>query len=123
MCLILDQFLWGHSSRVCDISCFFSIFAGLDTATCRGKYMWLLFYYNMRLIYFLKYWCVSDINLCDSLTGHTCFKQGVTKEFKGLGSRRGEISPAIEMHTDLKYVYMVYLIEKNLNFICLVLKL
>ena len=21
MCLILDQFLWGHSSRVCDISC------------------------------------------------------------------------------------------------------
>ena len=22
MCLILDQFLWGHSSRVCDISCF-----------------------------------------------------------------------------------------------------
>ena len=43
--------------------------------------------------------------------------------FKGLGSRRGEISPAIEMHTDLKYVYMVYLIEKNRNFICLVLKL
>ena len=23
MCLILDQFLWGHSSQVCDISCFF----------------------------------------------------------------------------------------------------
>ena len=23
MCLILDQFLWGHSSRVCDISCLF----------------------------------------------------------------------------------------------------
>ena len=23
MCLMLDQFLWGHSSRVCDISCFF----------------------------------------------------------------------------------------------------
>ena len=22
MCLVLDQFLWGHSSRVCDISCF-----------------------------------------------------------------------------------------------------
>ena len=22
MCLMLDQFLWGHSSRVCDISCF-----------------------------------------------------------------------------------------------------
>ena len=42
---------------------------------------------------------------------------------KGLGSRRGEFGPAIEMHTDLKYVYMVYFIEKNRNFICLVLKL
>ena len=42
---------------------------------------------------------------------------------KGLGSRRGEIGPAIEMHTDLKYVYMVYFIVKNRNFICLVLKL
>ena len=21
MCLMLDQFLWGHSSRYCDISC------------------------------------------------------------------------------------------------------
>ena len=42
---------------------------------------------------------------------------------KGLGSRRGEIGSAIEMHTDLKYVYMVYFIEKNRNFICLVLKL
>ena len=42
---------------------------------------------------------------------------------KGLGSRRGEIGPAIEMHTDLKYVNMVYFIEKNQNFICLVLKL
>ena len=42
---------------------------------------------------------------------------------KGLGSRRGEFGPAIEMHTGLKYVYMVYFIEKNRNFICLVLKL
>ena len=42
---------------------------------------------------------------------------------KGLGSQRGEIGPAIEMHTDLKYVNMVYFIEKNRNFICLVLKL
>ena len=25
MCLILDQFLWGHSSHVCDISCFQTI--------------------------------------------------------------------------------------------------
>ena len=40
---------------------------------------------------------------------------------KGLGSRRGEIGPATEMHTNLKYVYMVYFIEKNRNFICLVL--
>ena len=42
---------------------------------------------------------------------------------KGLGSRRGEIGPAIEMHSNLKCVYMFYFIEKNLNFICLVLKL
>ena len=35
---------------------------------------------------------------------------------KGLGSRRGEISPAIEMHTNLKYVYMVYFIEKKSKF-------
>ena len=34
-----------------------------------------------------------------------------------------DFGPAIEMHTDLKYVYMVYFIEKNRNFICLVLKL
>ena len=26
MCLVLDQFLWGHSSRVCDISCFSCFF-------------------------------------------------------------------------------------------------
>ena len=26
MCHMLDQFLWGHSSRVCDISCFFFCF-------------------------------------------------------------------------------------------------
>ena len=25
MCLMLDHFLWGHSSRVCDISCFIRI--------------------------------------------------------------------------------------------------
>ena len=43
--------------------------------------------------------------------------------YKGLGSRRGEIGPVIEMHTNLEYVYMVYSIEKNRNFICLVLKL
>ena len=36
------------------------------------------------------------------------FIQGI----KGLGSRRGEFGPAIEMHTNLKYVYMVYFIEK-----------
>ena len=42
---------------------------------------------------------------------------------KGLGSRRVEIGPAIEMHTNLKYVSMVYFIEINRNFICLVQKL
>ena len=41
----------------------------------------------------------------------------------GLGSRRGEIGPVIEMHINLIYVYMVYFIEKNRNFICHVLKL
>ena len=49
--------------------------------------------------------------------------QRVILGYKGLRSRRGGIGPAIEMHTDLKYVYMVYFIEKNRNFICLVLKL
>ena len=27
MCLMLDQFLWGHLSRVCDISCFVVVFS------------------------------------------------------------------------------------------------
>ena len=31
MCLVLDQFLWGHLSRVCDISCF-----GCVVVTPRG---------------------------------------------------------------------------------------
>ena len=53
-------------------------------------------------------------------TGHCRY---INYQNKGLGSRRGEIGPAIEMHTKLKYVYMVYFIEKNQNFICLVLKL
>ena len=52
-----------------------------------------------------------------------CWHFKIYEQGKGLGSRRGEIGPAIEMHTDLKYVYMVYFIEKNRNFICLVLKL
>ena len=34
MCLILDQFLWGHSSRVCDISCF-SKFYIISWKQCR----------------------------------------------------------------------------------------
>ena len=51
------------------------------------------------------------------------FQTTLLSDSKGLGSRRGEIGPAIEMHTDLKYVYMVYFIEKNRNFICLGLKL
>ena len=28
MCLMRDQFLWGHSSRVCDISC--SMLQGME---------------------------------------------------------------------------------------------
>ena len=58
------------------------------------------------------------------LIAHVCLiLEFLMKMHKGLGSRRGEIGPAIEMYTDLKYVYMVYFIEKNRNFICLVLKL
>ena len=29
MCLMLEQFLWGHSSRVCDISCSEAVWSGL----------------------------------------------------------------------------------------------
>ena len=39
MCLVLDQFLWGHSSRVCDISCFL-----LQKWFCKQKDVFLLFY-------------------------------------------------------------------------------
>ena len=56
-------------------------------------------------------------------TDHYHLILSCSSDHKGLGSQRGEIGPAIEMHTDLKYVYMVYFIEKNRNFICLVLKL
>ena len=36
MCLVLDQFLWGHSSRVCDISCLLQIqkYCIYNTNTC-----------------------------------------------------------------------------------------
>ena len=30
MCLMLDQFLWGDSSRVCDISCLFQLKSPLN---------------------------------------------------------------------------------------------
>ena len=63
------------------------------------------------------------ICLLEDIKGSKCCIIKVCQYTKGLGSRRGEIGPAIEMHTDLKYVYMVYFIEKNRNFICLVLKL
>ena len=37
MCLILDQFLWGHSSRVCDISCLSSFrVVTLDRFYCKS---------------------------------------------------------------------------------------
>ena len=31
MCLMLDQFLWGHSSRVCDISCWSHCFNSTES--------------------------------------------------------------------------------------------
>ena len=45
MCLVLDQFLWGHSSHVCDISC------------CLSKHV----------IYVTEELPVSSTNLCRSL--------------------------------------------------------
>ena len=45
------------------------------------------------------------------------------KKWKEPSSQRGEICPAIEMHSNVKYVNMVYFIEKNRNFIHLVLNL
>ena len=40
MCLVLDQFLWGHSSRVCDISCF----CLLPVSLCIDAYVTILSY-------------------------------------------------------------------------------
>ena len=37
MCLMLDQFLWGHSSRVCDISCFFCIYRLLNSSLSNAE--------------------------------------------------------------------------------------
>ena len=42
MCLMLDQFLWGHSSRVCDISCLIFenrcsvLFQAMDSCACKA---------------------------------------------------------------------------------------
>ena len=38
MCLILDQFLWGHLSRVCDISCFL-LFSAASRLVSHGKWL------------------------------------------------------------------------------------
>ena len=58
MCLVLDLFLWGHSSRVCDISCykiihFFMQFSAivnrhnlillLQTPFLEKKFFWKMF--------------------------------------------------------------------------------
>ena len=49
MCLMLDQFLWGHSSRVCDISCFFLFVFLYEDFVCvcvgGGGYLLLLFFF------------------------------------------------------------------------------
>ena len=42
MCLVLDQFLWGHLSRVCDISCLFQHFAFKLHFYALAKVAWYL---------------------------------------------------------------------------------
>ena len=48
MCLMLDQFLWGHSSCVCDISCF-PILLKLYRCFCQGLKMCMTFGYNPQI--------------------------------------------------------------------------
>ena len=68
MCLMLDQFLWGHLSCYCDISCFFSLGSkseshadwckSLSQCLCRSTVLqfnkWLLEFDDIILIY--KIW-------------------------------------------------------------------
>ena len=62
MCFMLDQFLWGHSSRDCDISC------SACPLTC---------YTDCTTVYFVKgvirFWCLSGEVKVQSLA-HFCTK-------------------------------------------------
>ena len=56
MCLVLDQFLWGHSSRVCDISCFF--FFADDEA--RGEIKFTPWFRLISKRFLFKWWDSLD---------------------------------------------------------------
>ena len=75
MCLMLDQFLWGHLSCYCDISCFFSLGSkreshadwckSLSQCLCRSTVLqfnkWLLEFDDIILIY--KIWPPPSKNI------------------------------------------------------------
>ena len=52
MCLMLDQFLWGHSSRVCDIFCL--------------EMFWVIQYSNFKFLriffyfFFMHFFSIKD---------------------------------------------------------------
>ena len=54
MCLMLDQFLWGHSSRDCDISCYAILSYALSSFA-------IILVWNMGIVAYFKY--LYDLNL------------------------------------------------------------
>ena len=46
MCLMLDQFLWGHSSRVCDISCKFDFRYSIPEVSSIFVFQFSIFYFD-----------------------------------------------------------------------------
>ena len=51
MCLMLDQFLWGHSSRVCDIFCL-EMFWVIQYSNF--KFLRILLFYFFHVFFFIK---------------------------------------------------------------------
>ena len=49
MCLMLDQFLWGHLSRVCDISCFTPFLASLSSLLTAAFSFWARIFCALHL--------------------------------------------------------------------------
>ena len=54
MCLMLDQFLWGHSSRVCDISC-------SSRVSCTLCECVLISYYLFKKVFIHTFMCVKSV--------------------------------------------------------------